>query len=114
MKVYTKTGDNGETSLLDGTRVPKDHPYIQALGTVDELTSHLGKIKSQIKEEQVVDELHYIQKRLIIVMGIVAGYDKAEVESIEIDIENIEFDINYFSEKGVQKFINEKEYFFLK
>lgn len=100
MKVYTKTGDNGQTSLLDGTRVPKDHPYIQALGTIDELTSHLGKIKSQIKEEQVVDELHYIQKRLIIVMGIVAGYDKAEVESIEIDIENIERSIDDYESKS--------------
>lgn len=42
MKIYTKTGDDGTTSLFDGTRVAKTHPRVTAYGTVDELNAHLG------------------------------------------------------------------------
>lgn len=45
MKIYTRTGDKGQTSLLGGTRVPKDHLRIEAYGTVDELNSHLGLLR---------------------------------------------------------------------
>ena len=45
MKIYTRTGDKGTTSLLGGTRVPKDHARIEAYGTVDELNSHLGMLR---------------------------------------------------------------------
>ncbi len=44
-KIYTKTGDKGETSLIGGTRVPKYHPRIEAYGTVDELNSFIGLIR---------------------------------------------------------------------
>ena len=47
MKIYTKTGDKGETSLVSGTRVPKYHSRIEAYGTIDELNSNLGLIRSQ-------------------------------------------------------------------
>ena len=42
MKIYTKTGDKGQTSLIGGTRVPKHHLRIEAYGTVDELNSWIG------------------------------------------------------------------------
>ncbi len=45
MKIYTRTGDKGQTSLLGGARVPKDHARIEAYGTLDELTSHLGMLR---------------------------------------------------------------------
>ena len=45
MKIYTRTGDTGQTSLLGGTRVPKDSLRIEAYGTVDELNSHLGLLR---------------------------------------------------------------------
>ena len=45
MKIYTRTGDKGETGLLGGTRVPKDHLRIEAYGTVDELNSQLGMLR---------------------------------------------------------------------
>ncbi|MCW3105233.1 MAG: ATP/cobalamin adenosyltransferase [Bacteroidetes bacterium] len=47
MKVYTKTGDKGQTSLIGGTRVPKHHMRIEAYGTVDELNSYIGLIRDQ-------------------------------------------------------------------
>ena len=48
MKVYTKHGDQGQTSLLGGTRVPKHHLRIEAYGTVDELNSWMGMLKDQL------------------------------------------------------------------
>ena len=49
MKIYTKSGDQGETSLFGGERVKKHHLSIQAYGTVDELNSWIGLIKDNIK-----------------------------------------------------------------
>lgn len=46
-RIYTKTGDQGETGLGDGTRVPKDHPRVAAYGTVDELNAVLGLLACQ-------------------------------------------------------------------
>ena len=45
MKIYTRTGDKGETGLLGGNRVPKDDLRIEAYGTVDELNSHVGLLR---------------------------------------------------------------------
>lgn len=64
MKIYTKTGDKGQTSLIGGTRVPKYHIRIEAYGTVDELNSYIGLISCQsidIHHQQVLKE---IQDRL--------------------------------------------------
>jgi cob(I)alamin adenosyltransferase len=46
-RIYTKSGDKGETGLGDGTRVPKDHPRVEAYGTVDELNALLGLLVAQ-------------------------------------------------------------------
>jgi len=64
MKIYTKTGDKGQTSLIGGTRVPKYHVRIEAYGTVDELNSYIGLIMCQsiaVHYQQVLKE---IQDRL--------------------------------------------------
>ncbi len=53
MKIYTKTGDKGETSLLGGTRVSKSHQKLEAYGTLDELNSNIGLIASMNSEYQV-------------------------------------------------------------
>ncbi len=50
-KIYTKTGDTGETGLFGGTRVPKDHLRIEAYGTVDELNSLIGVLQAAISED---------------------------------------------------------------
>jgi len=63
-KIYTKTGDKGQTSLIGGTRVPKYHPRIEAYGTVDELKSYLGLIRDQDISEDLKQLLIEIQDRL--------------------------------------------------
>ena len=64
MKIYTKTGDKGETSLIGGTRVPKHHIRIEAYGTVDELNSYIGLIRDQKIESHYKNILIEIQDRL--------------------------------------------------
>ncbi|NNK90694.1 MAG: ATP:cob(I)alamin adenosyltransferase, partial [Saprospiraceae bacterium] len=64
MKIYTKTGDQGSTSLFGGTRVDKDNAQIEAYGTVDELNSHLGLLISVVKEELLAGEMKAIQSIL--------------------------------------------------
>ncbi len=61
MKIYTKTGDKGDTSLFGGTRVNKDHVQIEAYGTVDELNAHTGLLISSINEDNIKTELMAIQ-----------------------------------------------------
>ncbi|MCX6227529.1 MAG: cob(I)yrinic acid a,c-diamide adenosyltransferase, partial [Bacteroidia bacterium] len=67
MRVYTRTGDNGETSLSSGTRVQKDHPRLEAYGTVDELNSHLGLIQATITDIGEKTRLTKIQNRVFVV-----------------------------------------------
>ncbi|MFA5817064.1 MAG: cob(I)yrinic acid a,c-diamide adenosyltransferase [Bacteroidales bacterium] len=67
MRVYTRTGDKGETSLAGGTRVLKDHPRLEAYGTVDELNSHLGLIQSTIPDSGEKIRLTRIQNRVFVV-----------------------------------------------
>ena len=64
MKIYTKKGDLGQTSLFGGTKLPKSHIRINAYGTIDELNSWLGLIRDQIEIEEVRKELHGIQNNL--------------------------------------------------
>ncbi len=64
MKIYTKTGDTGETSLFGGTRVKKYNLRIEAYGTVDELNSHIGLIRDQKIDPSTFDSLIKIQNEL--------------------------------------------------
>lgn len=67
MKIYTKTGDTGETSLFAGGRVPKSHLRVEAYGTVDELNSVLGLIRTYPVPEQAQAWLEAIQNTLFTV-----------------------------------------------
>lgn len=72
MKIYTKTGDQGTTSLFGGTRVPKHHIRIESYGTVDELNSHIGLIRDQEIALEHKKLLNHIQDRLFTVGAILA------------------------------------------
>lgn len=73
MKIYTKTGDQGETGLLGGKRVLKTHPTIEVCGSLDELNSWLGVVRSQIQDETLQSQLLLIQNDLFCIGATVAG-----------------------------------------
>ena len=64
IKIYTKTGDQGKTSLIGGTKVLKSHIRIEAYGTVDELNSYIGLLSDQFNHENTTRSLREIQDRL--------------------------------------------------
>ena len=63
-KVYTRTGDQGETSLVGGVRIKKSHIRLEAYGTVDELSAHLGMLVSMMKQDEERDFIIRIQNNL--------------------------------------------------
>ena len=63
-KIYTKTGDEGKTSLIGGTKVPKSHIRINAYGTVDELNAFIGLLGDQLSDNHSRNMLRVIQDRL--------------------------------------------------
>jgi cob(I)alamin adenosyltransferase len=69
MSIVTKTGDQGETSLMYGRRVPKNDPRVEAYGAVDELTAALGLARASCEDKLVSEQIFAVQKDLINVMG---------------------------------------------
>ena len=69
MSIVTKTGDQGETSLMYGRRVPKNDPRVEAYGAVDELTAALGIARAICDDKFVAEQILAVQKELINVMG---------------------------------------------
>lgn len=67
MRVYTRTGDDGTTGLIGGTRVPKDDLRLEAYGAVDELNSWIGLIRSQPVAGKYAPALLEIQKKLFVI-----------------------------------------------
>ncbi|MHB8577051.1 MAG: cob(I)yrinic acid a,c-diamide adenosyltransferase [Dehalococcoidia bacterium] len=64
MKIYTKTGDQGETGLFAGGRVPKDDPRVDAYGCVDELNAVVGMARTQLADAEPSGALHRIESEL--------------------------------------------------
>ncbi|WP_298366528.1 cob(I)yrinic acid a,c-diamide adenosyltransferase [uncultured Lutibacter sp.] len=78
MKIYTKTGDKGKTSLFGGTRVPKYNLRIEAYGTVDELNSYIGLIRDQEIDENSFKILLKIQHELFTLGAMLATSPEKE------------------------------------
>ena len=102
MKIYTKTGDTGQTSLIGGTRVPKHHIRIESYGTVDELNSYIGLIR-----DQQISEIHKlilaeIQDRLFTIGSSLASdplKSKMKIPDLhDTDIHLLEKEIDRMSE----------------
>lgn len=79
MKIYTKTGDKGKTSLFGGTRVPKYHLRIEAYGTVDELNSYIGLIRDQKIDSYTFEILLKIQNELFTLGSMLATPPEKEI-----------------------------------
>lgn len=103
MKVYTKTGDKGTTSLFGGTRVPKHHLRIESYGTVDELNSYIGLIRDQDINPFYKTILMEIQDRLFTVGAIMATPPEKEV----LKNGQQRLNINRISEKDVNLLENQ-------
>lgn len=88
MKVYTKTGDQGMTSLVGGTRVPKNSIRLEAYGSVDELNCYLGMIRSLVVDQKIAEELANIQMRLFDVGGNLATDPHGKIQRIPLGVEN--------------------------
>lgn len=94
MNIYTKSGDKGTTDLVRTKNVSKSDDRIQLVGTIDELTSHLGLVKTMMEDEDAIAVLEKIQRRLITIMaGVADPYnreyhindDKTQLLEEEID-----------------------------
>lgn len=81
MKIYTRTGDEGETGLFGGGRVPKDDPRVSAYGDVDELNSALGVARATTPAELFDAELEAIQRDLFSIGGHLATPDPEKVRA---------------------------------
>lgn len=109
MKIYTKTGDKGQTSLYGGTRVSKHHIRIDSLGGVDELNSWVGLLKDQEIDAHVKEVLFIVQNKLFILGAILAtdsekailksGEDRLNIDKIDgADIALLENEIDAMNE----------------
>jgi len=91
-KIYTKTGDKGQTSLIGGTRVPKHHIRIEAYGTVDELNSYIGLIRDQNIHQHHIDVLLEIQDRLFTIgSSLASDPEKSKMKIPDLKQEDITF-----------------------
>ena len=90
MKIYTKTGDQGETSLIGGTRVPKFHLRIECYGTVDELNSYIGLIQCQEIDTHSKLILKEIQDRLFTIgSSLAADPEKSRMKIPDLHLADI-------------------------
>lgn len=109
MKIYTKTGDKGQTSLYDGTRIDKDSLRVESYGTVDELNSSIGFAMKFVEDESIQESLKKIQMRLFFVAGELATVEEGKYKYVvrEEDIQALEKIIDDYIPKisGADKFI---------
>jgi len=103
MKIYTKTGDKGKTSLFGGKKVSKSDLRIDSYGTVDELNSYIGLVRDQEINKDRKEQLVEIQDRLFTIGSILAtepGNDKVKVPQLsEKDITFLEQQIDSMEEQ---------------
>jgi cob(I)alamin adenosyltransferase len=91
LKIYTKTGDDGTTGLIGGSRVKKYDLRLEAYGTVDELNAAIGVVRSSKLPENVTEILNKIQNKLFNIGSLLASDDKGEAftSNLAITEENI-------------------------
>lgn len=102
MKIYTKTGDEGQTSLLTGKRVNKHDERLHAYGTTDELNSWMGLLRDEVEDDEVKALIIRIQDRIFTMGSHLAnesGNDRVKLPQLESgDIEQLEKAIDKMNE----------------
>jgi cob(I)alamin adenosyltransferase len=81
MKIYTKTGDAGDTGLFGGGRVPKSHPRVEAYGDVDELNAVLGLVRAAEPMPRIDEVIVPIQRDLFAIGALLATPDREKMQS---------------------------------
>lgn len=110
MKIYTKKGDKGNTSLFGGTRIPKHHIRIESYGTIDELNAYIGLLRDQDIDEKFKKQLYDIQHQLFTIGAELAtdpqkaqlknGKERLAIEKIQTkEIEFLEQQIDQMTEE---------------
>ncbi|MAN29047.1 MULTISPECIES: cob(I)yrinic acid a,c-diamide adenosyltransferase [Mesonia] len=110
MKIYTKKGDKGNTSLFGGTRIPKHHVRIESYGTIDELNAYIGLLRDQDIDEKFKKQLYDIQHQLFTIGAELAtdpkkaqlknGKERLAIEKIQTkEIEFLEQQIDQMTEE---------------
>lgn len=105
LKLYTKTGDKGQSNVIAGIRLAKSHPIFEALGTLDELNANLGLFKAllltkpevvlgELKTADLLQEVVLIQNRLLTCGALIAGSNKVHLTAS--DLETLEKRIDYY------------------
>ncbi len=102
MKIYTKTGDKGQTGLIGGTRVSKANLRIDAYGTVDELNSWIGLLRTSQSDIRQAAMLAQVQDRLFVIGSHLAADPEKSRMSLpdlrEADVEQLEAEIDFMNE----------------
>lgn len=75
MKIYTKTGDEGQTGLYSGKRLSKAHPRVEAYGTVDELNAFIGLLRDHVEDDAISAEL-LVQQQHLFALGAAMADDR--------------------------------------
>jgi cob(I)alamin adenosyltransferase len=92
MKIYTKNGDTGVTSLIGGKRVPKSDKRIEAYGTIDELIACVGLLRDQPVGTKISDDLIRIQDKLMVCASILAAdSDNCKTSLPELKAKDVDF-----------------------
>ena len=109
MKIYTKTGDKGDTSLYGGTRVSKAAARVESYGTLDELNAFIGLAKAEISDEKVLNQLKKIQFDLFTLgsesatpldkLMLANGKSRLPIIITEIEIEELEQWMDAYEDK---------------
>ena len=89
-KIYTKTGDTGQTGLFGGARVSKNHIRVEAYGTVDELNAHIGLLNDVVVTPQYKSVLKEIQDRLFTIGAVLASEPNKGMLTPDLKIEDIQ------------------------
>ena len=87
MKIYTRTGDDGTTGLIGGTRIEKNHIQLEAYGTVDELNSYIGVVRSLYDDLHADSVLEIIQSKLFVIGAHLATEESDEMIKKQLPVE---------------------------